>query len=128
MNEPEVPKQPAAPPDPVASSPTPPPDTEPFVATLHRMWARLKAHKVVQWTLAYLAIAYTLLHGAEMLAGYAELVARAVTDIHAHPDSGRSGHHHAGLVPRRARAAARERHGVHDHRHPAGVGRRIPVA
>ena len=33
------------------------------------MWARLKAHKVVQWTLAYLAIAYTLLHGAEMLAG-----------------------------------------------------------
>ena len=33
------------------------------------MWARLKAHKVVQWTLAYLAVAYTLLHGAEMLAG-----------------------------------------------------------
>ncbi|HWZ61994.1 MAG TPA: hypothetical protein VNX02_03160 [Steroidobacteraceae bacterium] len=32
-----------------------------------RVWARVKAHKVVQWTLAYLAIAYTLLHGAEML-------------------------------------------------------------
>ena len=69
MNEPEVPKQPAATPDPMGSSPTPPPDTEPFIATFHRMWARVKAHKVVQWTLAYLAIAYTLLHGAEMLAG-----------------------------------------------------------
>ena len=40
-----------------------------FIATFERLWARLKAHKVVQWTLAYLAIAYTLLHGAEMLAG-----------------------------------------------------------
>jgi len=30
-------------------------------------WERIKAHKVVQWTLAYLAVAYTLLHGAEML-------------------------------------------------------------
>src|SRR5688572_20392590 len=69
MNELEVSKEPNATPDPVASTPTPTPDPEPFVATLHRMWARLKAHKVVQWTLAYLAIAYTLLHGAEMLAG-----------------------------------------------------------
>jgi TolB-like protein/Tfp pilus assembly protein PilF len=69
MNEPEVSKEPDATPDRVASSPAPPPDTEPFVATFHRMWGRLKAHKVVQWTLAYLAIAYTLLHGAEMLAG-----------------------------------------------------------
>jgi TolB-like protein/Tfp pilus assembly protein PilF len=32
-------------------------------------WERIKSHKVVQWTLAYLALAYTLLHGAEMLAG-----------------------------------------------------------
>ena len=32
-------------------------------------WARIKKHKVVQWTLAYLAIAYTLLHSAEMLVG-----------------------------------------------------------
>jgi TolB-like protein len=31
------------------------------------VWDRIKHHKVVQWTLAYLAIAYTLLHGAEML-------------------------------------------------------------
>src|SRR5688572_2743477 len=69
MNELEVSKEPNATPDPVASTPTPTPDPEPFVATLHRMWARLKAHKVVQWTLAYLAIAYTLLHGAEMLVG-----------------------------------------------------------
>jgi TolB-like protein/tetratricopeptide (TPR) repeat protein len=34
---------------------------------LRRIWERIKAHKVVQWTLAYLAVAYTLLHGAEML-------------------------------------------------------------
>jgi hypothetical protein len=33
------------------------------------VWDRIKQHKVVQWTLAYLAVAYTLLHGAEMLAG-----------------------------------------------------------
>jgi TolB-like protein/rhodanese-related sulfurtransferase/Flp pilus assembly protein TadD len=31
------------------------------------VWNRIKHHKVVQWTLAYLALAYTLLHGAEML-------------------------------------------------------------
>ncbi|MGP8032730.1 MAG: tetratricopeptide repeat protein [Steroidobacteraceae bacterium] len=31
------------------------------------VWERIKAHKVVQWTLTYLAVAYTLLHGAEML-------------------------------------------------------------
>jgi TolB-like protein/tetratricopeptide (TPR) repeat protein len=30
-------------------------------------WQRLKEHKVIQWTLAYAAAAYTLLHGAEML-------------------------------------------------------------
>ena len=69
MNEPEVSKEPDATPDPVASSPTPTPETQPLVTTFHRLWGRLKAHKVVQWTLAYLAIAYTLLHGAEMLAG-----------------------------------------------------------
>jgi adenylate cyclase len=33
------------------------------------VWGRLKHHKIVQWTLAYLAVAYTLLHGAEMLGG-----------------------------------------------------------
>jgi TolB-like protein/Flp pilus assembly protein TadD len=31
------------------------------------VWGRLKEHKVVQWTLAYAAAAYTLLHGTEML-------------------------------------------------------------
>jgi hypothetical protein len=32
-----------------------------------RLWERLKQHKVMQWTLAYAAAAYTLLHIAEML-------------------------------------------------------------
>jgi TolB-like protein/cytochrome c-type biogenesis protein CcmH/NrfG len=36
---------------------------------LATIWDRLKHHKVVQWTVAYLAVAYTLLHGAEMLGG-----------------------------------------------------------
>jgi adenylate cyclase len=42
-------------------------DTAQAAGFLQGIWARLKAHKVVQWTLAYLAVAYTLLHGAEML-------------------------------------------------------------
>ena len=37
------------------------------VASPHALWMRIKEHKVVQWTLAYAALAYTLLHGAEML-------------------------------------------------------------
>ena len=31
------------------------------------LWDRLKEHKVAQWTLAYAAAAYTLLHGVEMV-------------------------------------------------------------
>jgi len=30
-------------------------------------WARIKRHKVVEWTLAYVAFGYTLLHGVQML-------------------------------------------------------------
>lgn len=37
-------------------------------ATPPSMLERIKHHKVIQWTLAYAALAYTLLHGAEMLA------------------------------------------------------------
>ncbi len=49
-------------------APPPPPSTDGPSGFLRRVWERIKAHKVVQWTLAYLAVAYTLLHGAEMLA------------------------------------------------------------
>jgi adenylate cyclase len=54
----------------------PPPESpeQPQASTPHPaapwtrdVWDRIKHHKVVQWTLAYLALAYTLLHGAEML-------------------------------------------------------------
>jgi TolB-like protein/tetratricopeptide (TPR) repeat protein len=31
------------------------------------LWERIKHHKVVEWTLAYIAFSYALLHGAEML-------------------------------------------------------------
>jgi TolB-like protein len=43
------------------------------------LWERLKHHKVMQWTLAYAAAAYTLLHGAEMVSNalhWPELVVR----------------------------------------------------
>jgi TolB-like protein/tetratricopeptide (TPR) repeat protein len=49
-------------------APPPPSSTDGPSGLLRRVWERIKAHKVVQWTLAYLAVAYTLLHGAEMLA------------------------------------------------------------
>jgi len=42
MNKPEVTQAPAAPPDPGASSQTPPPATELLFGTLRRVWARLK--------------------------------------------------------------------------------------
>ena len=65
MSEPESP-QPAvsSPPEsavPVANVPSPVPEASESV------WERIKHHKIAQWTLAYLALAYTLLHGAEML-------------------------------------------------------------
>jgi len=36
-------------------------------APIRAVWVRIKNNKIVQWTLAYLALAYTLLHSAEML-------------------------------------------------------------
>lgn len=39
----------------------------PAAVPIRAIWERIKHHKVVQWTLAYLALAYTLLHSAEML-------------------------------------------------------------
>src|SRR5258708_4254389 len=42
-------------------------DAAPVAQPLLGIWERIKQHKVVQWTLAYLALAYTLLHGAGML-------------------------------------------------------------
>lgn len=41
---------------------------DPSVATASgTVWARIKAHKVLEWTLAYTAAAYTLLHVVEMV-------------------------------------------------------------
>ena len=31
------------------------------------VWARIRGHKVVEWTLAYVAFGYALLHGVQML-------------------------------------------------------------
>jgi len=46
------------------------------------VWARIKEHKVAQWTIAYAAAAYTLLHGTEMVSNAFEwphVVVRIVT-------------------------------------------------
>lgn len=46
------------------------------------VWARIKAHKVLEWTLAYAAAAYTLLHVVEMVGNafdWPHVVARILT-------------------------------------------------
>jgi serine/threonine-protein kinase len=40
---------------------------DPEPAHAESIWARLKRHKVVEWTLAYVAFGYALLHGVQML-------------------------------------------------------------
>src|SRR5215469_15232932 len=45
----------------VAQSPSVP------AASIDSVWARIKRHKVVEWTLAYVAFGYALLHGVQML-------------------------------------------------------------
>jgi adenylate cyclase len=50
-----------------STGPTPSVAAAPPLVPLRAIWLRIKHHKVVQWTLAYLALAYTLLHTAEML-------------------------------------------------------------
>ena len=65
MSEPESP-QPAVSSPPV--SPLPAANAPPSALDApENVWERIKHHKIAQWTLAYLALAYTLLHGAEML-------------------------------------------------------------
>jgi hypothetical protein len=46
---------------------TPAPAAPARASFVQGVWERIKQHKLVQWTLAYLALAYTLLHGAELL-------------------------------------------------------------
>jgi adenylate cyclase len=71
---------------PIASTPHPAAEVTdkavPAVTSTHGIWERIKRHKVVQWTLAYLALAYTLLHGAELLGnslGWSHGLLRAFT-------------------------------------------------
>ena len=57
----------------------------PSAATASRtVWARIKAHKVLEWTLAYAAAAYTLLHVVEMVGSafdWPHVVARIMTPL-----------------------------------------------
>ena len=65
MSEPEVPPPAVSPPP---ESPAPAANAPSSVLEASEsVWERIKHHKIAQWTLAYLALAYTLLHGAEML-------------------------------------------------------------
>jgi TolB-like protein/Flp pilus assembly protein TadD len=63
---------------PLLSAAAAPPVTSPLLG----IWERLKQHKVMQWTLAYAAAAYTLLHGVEMVSNslsWPHIVSRVVT-------------------------------------------------
>ncbi|HUK00754.1 MAG TPA: hypothetical protein VLW26_00590 [Steroidobacteraceae bacterium] len=56
--------------------------TESSTAATKGVWDRLREHKVAQWTLAYAAAAYTLLHTVEMVSEAMEwphLIARVLT-------------------------------------------------
>jgi TolB-like protein len=59
--------QPSAPAPEGPSAPQPAAGSGPHTSAPKGVWERLKQHKVAQWTLAYAAGAYTLLHGVEML-------------------------------------------------------------
>jgi hypothetical protein len=59
---------------PGATEPSPPSDAQPAVAAAEPptsaatgTWERIKEHKVLQWTLAYLGAALALAHGADLL-------------------------------------------------------------
>jgi TolB-like protein/Tfp pilus assembly protein PilF len=64
----EEPEREAGPPRPVASGASPLPSAAtPDPPAAASIWDRVKRHKVVEWTLAYIAFGYAALHGAEML-------------------------------------------------------------
>jgi TolB-like protein len=55
---------------------------EPGAATRDTVWQRLQRHKVLQWTLAYAAAAYTVLHATQMVVESFEwphLIVRVIT-------------------------------------------------
>lgn len=60
------------------------PDERSAPDAIARAWARVKERKVVQWSIAYLALALSLAHGAELV-GHAfhwpEIVPRAITAL-----------------------------------------------
>ena len=77
MTEPPI----AAPEEPEAPSPKPG-GTPAGAPASHEFWARLKEHKVLQWTLAYAAASYTVLHVAEMVSSafhWPEIVIQVAT-------------------------------------------------
>ncbi len=62
--------------------PARPPATAPHTFSLIDFWHRIQQHKVMHWTLAYAAAAYTLLHGVEMVSnslGWPHIIARVLT-------------------------------------------------
>ncbi len=75
------PGAPTAPVVPLAPAPGAKPAEAAPVEKLERLWARVKEHKIIQWTLAYLAAALALAHGAELV-GHAfewpDIVSRVV--------------------------------------------------
>lgn len=64
------------------TQPAPDQRAAPTVPASLTVWDRIKQHKVAQWTLAYAAAAYTVLHGTEMVSNafdWPHLLVRIVT-------------------------------------------------
>jgi hypothetical protein len=69
-------------PTPVAVVTAHPPAPRSTNLSLIQIWRRFQHHKVMHWTLAYAAAAYTLLHGVEMVSNslsWPHIIARVVT-------------------------------------------------
>ena len=93
------------------------------------VWARIKEHKVAQWTLAYAAAAYTVLHGTEMVSNAFEwphLLVRIVTLlVISRVAAGRDN----CVVSRPSCTTTGKRCGIDNHHRIAGrYGRRVGVS
>jgi TolB-like protein/Flp pilus assembly protein TadD len=73
---------PEAPTQTEAGAPASPPGPPPAAPHEHSVWARIKQHKIAEWTLAYVAFGFAFLHGVTLLSDALEwphIIVRSVT-------------------------------------------------
>ena len=95
---------------------------------MNELLQRLNQRKLVQWAMAYMAAAFALLQGIDIVAqqfGWPEGVRRGITARFGRRIFRRAG---PGLVSRRTWRAARDRNGAADSGAALGPGRRISRA